>query len=194
MRWLAVAAGLASALALFPIFFLLYPCLLIVGGVIQPRFPSTGRWLAWAGAAESCVALITYDAHLLFPHPLNQPLFTTLTFPAATILVIWCLAELIADGTNRLRVRRSMLRAEPRPVGWGMWMVAAALNFVIVWSGYGLVSWHRQAGNSRISNIDLSTFCELLVTAVIIISFDVALARRVIQIKRRLAHPLGPSM
>jgi hypothetical protein len=32
------------------------------------------------------------------------------------------------------------------------------------------------------------------VTAVIIISFDVALARRVIQIKRRLAHPLGPSM
>jgi hypothetical protein len=42
MRWLAIATGIASALALFPVLDLLCPVLLIVGGIIQPRFPSTG--------------------------------------------------------------------------------------------------------------------------------------------------------
>ena len=39
LRWVAIATGAASALALFPILFLLYPALLIVGGIIQPSFP-----------------------------------------------------------------------------------------------------------------------------------------------------------
>jgi hypothetical protein len=34
IRRLAIATGIVSALALFPIFFLLYPALLIVGGMI----------------------------------------------------------------------------------------------------------------------------------------------------------------
>jgi hypothetical protein len=46
VRWLAIATGFASALALFPILALLYPALLIVGGIIQPRSPSAGRGLA----------------------------------------------------------------------------------------------------------------------------------------------------
>jgi hypothetical protein len=39
IRRLAIATGITSALALFPIFFLLYPTFLIVGGIIQPSLP-----------------------------------------------------------------------------------------------------------------------------------------------------------
>jgi hypothetical protein len=128
IRWLAVAAGLASALALCPILFLFYPALLIVGAVIQPRFPRTGMWFVWAGAAEVCVVLIIYDS-LLFPHRLSQPDYMTLTFSVSTILIMWCSAELVADGLNQLRIRRSMPHTKPSPVGWGEWIVALVLNF-----------------------------------------------------------------
>jgi hypothetical protein len=40
IRWVAIATGVASGLALFPILFFLYPGLLIAGGYIQPRFPT----------------------------------------------------------------------------------------------------------------------------------------------------------
>jgi hypothetical protein len=87
--WLAIAAGLASALALFPIFYLLNPALLIVGGIIPPRFPTTGRWFLWSGAAMLGVPLMLYDV-MLFVHPDGQaPLKMTLTFPAATIFLAW---------------------------------------------------------------------------------------------------------
>ena len=65
LRWVAIATGAASALALFPILFLLYPALLIVGGIIQPRFPSTGRRFVWAGALLLGPVLIMYDVMIL---------------------------------------------------------------------------------------------------------------------------------
>jgi len=41
IRLLAIATGIASALAFFPSGVLfLHPILLIAGGIIQPRFPS----------------------------------------------------------------------------------------------------------------------------------------------------------
>jgi hypothetical protein len=50
IRGLAIATGIASGFALFPALLLQCPALLIVGGIIQPRFPRTGRWFVWAGA------------------------------------------------------------------------------------------------------------------------------------------------
>src|ERR1700674_72401 len=188
IRWLAIATGLASALALFPILFLLYPAILIVGGIIQPRFPSMGKWFVWAGAAELLVVLITYDVHVLFPHPLSQPPYMSLMVSVSTILIIWCSTELIADGLNRLRAHRSMPRAEPPPVGWGAWVVAVLLNFVVGWSGYGLIGWYLQPRNPRLPDTGLYTFCMLLVTAVIVIAFDVSLAKRVIELKHARAR------
>lgn len=188
IRWLAVAAGLASILALFPVLFLLYPALLIVGAVVQPRFPSAGRWLVWAGAAELCVALITYDASVLFPHPLSQPPYMTLTFSVSTVLIIWCSVELIADALERMRARRSIPRAEPSPVGWGAWIVAVVVNSVIAWSGYGLINWHRQPHDPRLPDTGFYTSCMLLVTAVIVIAFDISLVRRVIELRHTRAR------
>jgi hypothetical protein len=179
VRWLAVSAGVSSFVALFPIFFLLYPVLLVLGGIIQPRFPLTGRWFVWAGAAELCVVLITYDVSVLFPHPWSQPPYMTLAFSVSTVLILWCSGELVADALGRLHARYSMPRVEPKPVPWGAWIVAAALNFTLGWSGFGLISSYRQPRDTRLRTTGAYTVCMLLVTAAIVIAFDISLARRV---------------
>lgn len=180
MRWVATATGIASALALFPILYLLYPALLIAGGLLQPRFPTTGKWFVWVGAAELWPVLITYDVYVLFPHPFEL-LYMGLTFLASTVLLIWCTVELLVDGARQLRVRRSRPRAEPQPVGWVVWILAAALNFVVVWMAYGLIGWRRQPYPIA-RGIDL--FLTPLVTAVIVIAFDISLIERVAKLRR----------
>jgi hypothetical protein len=187
VRWLAIATGVASALALFPILALLYPALLIVGGIIQPRSPSAGRWLVWAGAAELWVILITYDVFVIFPHPLSQPFLMTSTFSLATVLLLWCSGELIADGLNRVRARRSSPRARPSPVGWAAWAVAAVLNFLTVWSAHGIISWHRHPDTPGLPDNGFYSFGFLLVTGVIVIAFDISLITRVAQMRRARA-------
>jgi hypothetical protein len=52
LRLLGVATDLASPLALFSIFFLFYPVVLIASGIIQCGLPRVGRWFAWAGITE----------------------------------------------------------------------------------------------------------------------------------------------
>ena len=137
----------------------------------------------WGGAAELWVILITYDAFVIFPHPLSQPLLMTLTFSVATVLLIWCSAELSADGLTRLQARRSSTRAQPSEVGWGAWIVAAVLNFLVVWSGYGVISWHRHPDTPGIPDNGFYSFGTLLVTTLIVIAFDISLARTVIALK-----------
>jgi hypothetical protein len=184
VRWLAIATGFASALALFPILALFYPALLIVGGIIQPRSPSAGRWLVWAGAAELWAIFITYDIYVLFPHPFT-PFYMGLTFLISNVLLLWYSAELIADGLNRLRARRSSARAQPAPVGWAAWIVAAVLNFLVVWCVYGIISWHRQPGDLRVPDTALHTpWMPLLATAVIAIALDISLTRNAIELRR----------
>jgi hypothetical protein len=82
IRGLAIATGITSAFALFPVLLLQYPALLIVGGIIQPRFPSTGKWFVWAGAITLAPVLVTYDV-MLFPHPFVQQGYVTLIFLTA---------------------------------------------------------------------------------------------------------------
>jgi hypothetical protein len=127
---------------------------------------------------------------VLFPHPFT-PLYMGLTFLVSTALLLWCSAELIADGLNRLRARRSSARAQPSPVGWAAWIVAAVLNFEVVWSVYGIISFHRQPGDPRVPDVALHTpWMQLLATAVIVIAFDISLARKVIELKRARVREL----
>lgn len=180
IRWVAIATGIASALALFPILYLLYPALLIAGGLIQPRFPTIGKWFVWVGAAELWPVLITYDVYVLFPHPF-QLLYMGLTFSALTALLIWCSVELIADGINRLRLRGSMPQAQSQPVGWGVWIFGTVLNFMAVWMAYGLIGWGRQPDHIA---ADIHLFLTPLVTAVIVIAFDISVIGRVAKHRR----------
>jgi len=182
IRGLAVATGVASAFALFPALLLQYPVLLIVGGIIQARFPTTGRWLVWAGALCLGPVLITYDV-MLFPHPFVKPGYVALTFPAATILLVWCYAELVFDGLARMRARHSLPCAETHQVGWGPWIVAVALNLWIGRGVYGFVSGYH-SGDHHVTPSVLVAAAMTLPLVVIVVAFDIWLMSRTIKVRR----------
>jgi hypothetical protein len=171
IRWLAIATGAASSLIFFPrgIFFL-HPVLLIAGGIIQPRFPSMGRWFVWAGAAGLGVVVITYDI-LLFRHPLSYRDYVTLIF--ATILVLWCAAEFVADGRRRMRAHTPV----PCPVSLAEWSFATILSLVVVWSATQAPAGYRHSGNFYVLAMSL-------VNLLIVLAFDLSLLRRVIKLRR----------
>ncbi len=186
IRWLAIATGVASALALFPILFLLYPALLIAGGLMQARFPTTGKWLVWAGAANLWPVVIVYDV-MMFPNPWGQtkdPVIMVVQFAATTLLLTWCSVELVADGLKRIRVLRSTQPTEPHPVSLGVWILAVVLNLLLVQStlGWALApSGYRSPGNFY------STLATSLVLDLTIVAFDISLIWRVAE-ARRLRH------
>jgi hypothetical protein len=189
IRWLAIATGIASALALFPALLLQYSILLIAGGIIQPRFPSVGKWLVWVGAAGLSVMLVTYDV-LFFPGPLPHPHYMRLTFSASTVLVVWCCVELVADGVKRMHASRSMVPVEPRPVSRGLWIFAIILS---LWIGGGLLDWgwgfvHTPGAYHRLG--DLYALAMSMIEAAIVIAFDISLIRRVVKLRR--ARGAGP--
>jgi hypothetical protein len=182
IRGLAIATGIASGFALFPALLLQYPALLIVGGIIQPRFPSTGRWFVWAGAIVLGPVLVTYDV-MLFPHPFLQPGLVGLTFPAATILLVWCCAELVVDGLARMRARRSPPPAETQPVGWVAWIVAVALSLWIGRGLYGFLSGYH-SGDHHVTPSVLVAAAMTLPLVVIVVAFDIWLISRSIKLRR----------
>jgi hypothetical protein len=182
VRRLAIATGIASALALFPIFFLLYPALLIVGGMIQPRQPTMGKWFVWAGTANLWVVVVMYDA-MMSPHPWRQPkspLYMVATFWATTVLLLWFSVELVVDGLERMRARRSMPLVEQRPVSLGVWILAAVLSLFVGRNAAGWVlepSWRQHSDIFYLLGITL-------VQAVLVVAFDISLIRRVIKLRR----------
>jgi hypothetical protein len=182
VRRLAIATGIASALALFPIFFLLYPALLIVGGMIQPRYPTMGKWFVWAGTANLWVVVVMYDA-MMSPHPWRQPkspLYMVATFWATTVLLLWFSVELVVDGLERMRARRSMPLVEQRPVSLGVWILAAVLSLFVGRNAAGWVlepSWRQHSDIFYLLGITV-------VQAVLVVAFDISLIRRVIKLRR----------
>jgi hypothetical protein len=194
LRRVAVATGVASALALFPIYYLLDPVLLILGGIIQPRFPSTGRWFVWAGSAMLGPVLMLYDVMMIrdafssAPYT-SIPLLMNLTFPPATILLVWCYAELVADGIKRIRGRRSRPPAEPRPVGWGEWAVAAFFTLYIAWAFGGLLGWYRDLGDHHLDTGARSAIAMQLVMLLLVVGFDISVVGRFLKTsKSRIAQ------
>jgi hypothetical protein len=189
IRRLTIATGVASALALFPILFLLSPALLVVGGIIQPRFPATGRWFVWAGASLLIPVLIVYDVMMLRdafssgPYT-STPLLMTLTFPPATILLIWCYAELVVHSLQKMRAWRLLPAPEPRPVPWGAWTIAAVLNFLAAWELGSFLSWHRDPGYARLDASARVALAMQLVMILIVVAFDISLVNRVVRLRR----------
>jgi hypothetical protein len=184
IRRLVIATGIASALALFPIFFLLYPALLIVGGVIQPRYAIAGKWFVWAGSIGLGPVLITYDV-MLFPHPFVQPGYATLIFlmfPAVTVLLLWCYAELVVEGIAGMRAKHSLPCPETRRVGWNAWIVAVSLSLWIGRGVYGFVNGYY-SGDHRLTPPVLVAAAMTLPLAVIVAAFDISLVRRVIRLR-----------
>jgi hypothetical protein len=105
-RRLVIATGTVSAIALPPVLFFVYPAILIVGGVIQPRFRMVGRTLCLIGAAALWAVFITYDAHVILPDPSGTPAYMMLSFLASEVLLAWCSVELILEAVSAIRCWR----------------------------------------------------------------------------------------
>jgi hypothetical protein len=185
IRWVAIATGIAGALALLPLFFFLYPALLIVGGLIQPRFPAMGKWFVWVGAASLWADVIVYD-EMMFQDLRGQtksPEYMVLTFSATTVLLLWCSAEFVADGLKRVRARRSLPPAEPRSVSRGLWIFAAVLNLFLGWVGWIAANWVLAPSQYR-HTTSFSTLTMALLQALPVVALDISLIRRVVKLRR----------
>jgi hypothetical protein len=181
VRWLAIATGVVSALALFPVWFLLPPMFLIAGGIIQSRFTTAGRWLVWAGAAAVGPITFMYDA-MLFPHSGLQPQYMAVAFSASTVLLIWCYAELVIDGVRRIRARRSTSPTAPRPVSPGAWILAVVLSLFVGWNSVRWVLAPAPSGYFHSGLFyPLTTF---LVEAGVVVAFDISLIRKAAKLRR----------
>jgi hypothetical protein len=188
IRGVAIATGVASALALFPILLLLQPALMIAGGLMQPRFPTTGKWFLWAGAANLWPIVMVYDA-MMFPHPFCQPKspeYMVLTLSATTVLLTWCSVELVADAVRRMRARTSMPPAEPRPVSRGVWSFAVVLNLLLGWR---IVGWLAPS-LYRYSVIFYVLSGLMNQAGSIVVAFDTFLIWRVVKLRRWRAGPV----
>lgn len=101
LRWLAIAAGLTSAVAFYPSGFLfIYPILLFGGGILAPRLNRPGRWLMWIGAIGTDCILLQYN--IIAFHRVrfgNGTILSTflILMSLSTLLATWCSIELIVD-------------------------------------------------------------------------------------------------
>jgi hypothetical protein len=180
VRSVVIATGVVSATALFPILYLLYPALLIAGGYIQPRFPTTGKWFVWVGAVNLGPIVVVYDVMMLqdFRHQTRSPEYALSAFSGTTILLLWCYVELAVDGLRRFRAYRSMPPV-PRPISYGLWIVAAALNLLL---GRWIAGFAKAP--SLLSSGSLYPLIMSLVQLATILAFDIFLVVRIVTLRR----------
>jgi hypothetical protein len=177
-RWLAVVTGCFTAVAgtfVGGLFFLI-PSFLILGAVVQPRSPRSGRWLMWLGAfllslmtLPLASVLLSESIPTLRVHYDYGELTLVSLCAMSVFLVIWCDVELVVDA---IRMRRGRLALAQRSAGAAEWLVwAAALCLSLMSLPYSVlgVSAYRREGR-----LDILLFS--LASSVFVILFDVALA------------------
>jgi hypothetical protein len=133
IRWLAVIAGCAS-IVFGPLAF--GSLFLVVGAVVQPRAPTSAKWLMWVGALLLSVFVIPLGISTAFEqaklthldhHITMDPMFVLLAL-SATILCC-CDAALLIEA---LKSRHNNPWVGGR-LDWLVWMLAAVLSSWCVW-------------------------------------------------------------
>jgi hypothetical protein len=161
----------------------------IAAGYIQPRFPITGKWFVWAGAANRWPLVIVYDL-MMFPNPwgqtkesvIQESVIMVVPFAVTTLLLRWCSVELVADGLKRMRALRSTTPpTEPHPVSLSIWILAAVLNLLLGWSTSG---WVLAPSRSQSPGNFYPTLAMSLVLDLTIVAFDISLIWKVAKTRR----------
>jgi len=108
VRWFAVATGCLTAIAgsfALGLGFASVPIFLIVGAILQPRFPRTGRGLMCAGALW--LSFWVFDVGVLMlieSHPGYRFGIVNLIIVASVLLVALCDLALVIE---EVKIRRS---------------------------------------------------------------------------------------
>jgi hypothetical protein len=187
VRWLAIAAGCVSGTAgslLFGPLFFLFASVQILGAIVQPHSPRSGRLLLSVGAfllsfytflflgPQAFGAISMWSSYIDFNH---VTLFVLLLI--SLLSVAWCDVALIADARRLSRIQRMAEYRFPRAGDWIVWIVAACLSVALIpTSVWGIFVYRRTA---RFDILALS-----LVLGLGSVLFDVALVVSAVKIRR----------
>jgi hypothetical protein len=129
VRILAMAAGCSPLLTLLNPMGLVYSIPIVLGAIVQPRFPRVGRRLTWAGAAILTIVIAPEDVILLSEAihtlPVEHRPFTVLLaglWVLSLLLIVWCDAALIIEA---VRTRRCRVVQQYSPSA-GFWVTCIA--------------------------------------------------------------------
>jgi hypothetical protein len=173
-RWLAILAACFSIIfgaAAYGTPFL------ILGAVIQPRAPTTGRWLVWIGALLLSLTVFSFGPGVLYEQARSLDrggkVDTFVLFLVSLVLVSVCDIMLVIDAlrlNSRLMVRGSL--------DWLAWIAAGVLTAGCIWIA-SLVT--RGTGYGPGFQLDRVLQIGLGLTVVL---FDVALIIHAITVRR----------
>ena len=108
IRWLAVATGFLTAIAGslgFGILFSIIPSFMVVGAILQPRFPRLGRGLMLAGALWLSAWVFPYGGSVLLSYKvIGRPDVIGFAF-GSVVLVAFCDVALVIE---EVRIRRNV--------------------------------------------------------------------------------------
>ena len=187
VRWLAIATGCISGISgslLFGPLFFLFPSIQILGAIIQPYSPRSGRFLLSFGA----FFLSFYTFLFLGPQAfgalsmwrsivdLNGIALLVLLL-VSLITVAWCDVALIVDAKRLKRSQRIAGYRFPLTGDWIVWIVAGCVSLVVIpGSVWGIFEYRR---NGRIDILAGG-----LVLGIVTLLFDLTLVSSAIKTRR----------
>jgi hypothetical protein len=118
MRWLAVCTGCFTAVAGslgYTWGFAIVPGILIVGAIVQPRFPRAGRVLISAGALSLSVWVLSFSIFILPESRFAGRTDVIALTLGAVLLVAWCDVAIVIEEV-RLRRAQGEQKTEIVPV------------------------------------------------------------------------------
>jgi hypothetical protein len=161
-------------------------CFLIPGALIQPRAPTSGRWLMWVGAVLLNVPMVP-----LIPEMVDEGPKILRSYPdsrlgaiyslavLSTVLLLWCDAALIMEAFKRKGggwVRGNL--------DWVAWISAAVLSAWCIWISATDVRAYQRLGGLRIDLILYGVGMDAVV-----LLFDIALVLLAIKSAREAPRP-----
>jgi hypothetical protein len=167
-RWMAVVAGCSS----FVFGAAAYGSpILILGAAIQPRAPTSGKWLMWLGALLLTCTVVPFGPRTVLDLAKTLPgsgaasIVIFSLFVLSPLLVLWCDATILRDA---LQLRHHQW--VPGSLDWVAWLAAVALTAGCIWASAIAAQGQRLQGSLRhdlfltVGGLDL-----------LILIFDVAL-------------------
>jgi hypothetical protein len=166
-----IATGGAGVLA-FGWLFLIVPSVLIVGALVQPRAPRSGKLLMWVGAGIVSIVIVPVGFEVLresnnIARLVKDPktVAISLLFIMSTALVISCD---VALAVNAVRNRNRGVPLLRREIIWPVWAVAIVLTLWATWSAKFAMHALRINGRSDV-------FLTWLSLSLIVFAFDIAI-------------------
>lgn len=194
VRWLAIASGCFSGVSgslLFGPLFILFPSIQILGAIIQPYSPRSGRLLLSFGAfflsfytflflgPQAFGALSFFRSYIDLSH---ITLFALLL--ASLISVAWCDVALIVDAKQLKHIRRIEEYSFPLTGDWIVWIVAGCVSLVVIpGSVWGIFEYRRNERSDILAGG--------LVLGIVTLLFDLAIVRSAMKtrLERRSRNP-----